>query len=117
MMKTKSKTRTKSTILFFGTVAIIFILAYLGFFGIDNIFGYQFKTFDQTINKMHIENLIICSSATPRIRGETDTRQSINSSLASCAVYKYLFTNQIIRMQHSRNPRFPSAIPLSCHKK
>lgn len=50
-VKTKSKTRIRSIFFFFGTVAIIFILAFLGFFGIDNINGYQVKTFDQTINK------------------------------------------------------------------
>lgn len=46
----KSK-KTKSSVIFVVLVCIIGLLAYSGFVGIDNIFGYRVKTFGETINK------------------------------------------------------------------
>ena len=52
-MKTKTKIKTQSTVLFLISVVLIFVLGYLGFFGVSDIFGtgYEFRTFDNTIKK------------------------------------------------------------------
>lgn len=49
--KVNTSKKTKSTVLFILSVAVILLLAYTGFFGFKNIFGYRVKSFNETINK------------------------------------------------------------------
>ena len=47
----KTNTKRKSATFFVVSVIFIFLVAYLGFFGIADLNGYQVKTFEQTIKK------------------------------------------------------------------
>lgn len=49
--KFKKSQKTKSTILFLVAVLAVGLLAYAGFFGFKNVFGYRVKPFTETINK------------------------------------------------------------------
>lgn len=62
--------KTKSSIIFFAIVICIGFIAYAGFFGINNIFGYRVKPFDETINKgLDLQGGI---SVLEEIKGEVD---------------------------------------------
>ncbi len=52
-MKTRGRTKWKSAVFFTISVLLIFGFAYLGFFGVTDIFGtgYEVRTFDDTIKK------------------------------------------------------------------
>ncbi|KOA21081.1 protein translocase subunit SecD [Clostridium homopropionicum DSM 5847] len=49
--KSKKSQKTNSTILFLVAVLAVGLLAYAGFFGFKNVFGYRVKPFTETINK------------------------------------------------------------------
>ncbi|MGY0375084.1 protein translocase subunit SecD [Clostridium sp. JNZ J1-5] len=49
--KVNTSKKGKSSVLFLLSVIVILLLAYAGFFGFKNIFGYKVKPFSETINK------------------------------------------------------------------
>jgi len=49
--KFKKSQKTNSTILFLVAILAVGLLAYTGFFGFNNVFGYRVKPFTETINK------------------------------------------------------------------
>lgn len=74
----KSK-KAKSTVTFIVLVCIIGLLAYGGFIGVDNIFGYRVKTFEETINRgLDLQGGM---SVLEEIKGENVDKDTVNRTI------------------------------------